>query len=78
MPPFKPRYIFAALLVLALLAPPTLSFAAPSQFMGERTPYAAFDKLWRDLGTIPAATGTTFDAAAPLAATRRAIEAKPG
>ncbi len=31
--------------MLALLAPLTLSFAAPSQFMGERMPYAAFDEL---------------------------------
>lgn len=47
MPPFKPlrRYLVAGLLALALLAPLTLSLAAPSEFMGERMPYAAFDEL---------------------------------
>lgn len=45
MPLVKPRYILAGPLVLALLAPLTLSFAAPSPFMGERMPYAAFDEL---------------------------------
>lgn len=34
-----------ALLLLALLAPLTLSLAAPSEFMGEHMPYAAFDQL---------------------------------
>lgn len=34
-----------AIVLVALLAPITLSLAAPSEFMGERMPYAAFDRL---------------------------------
>lgn len=38
-------HVVVAIVLAALLAPLTLSLAAPSEFMGERMPYAAFDQL---------------------------------